>query len=121
MWPERFASIHHARNILDAFTSWYNDEHRDTGIGLHAPADVHFGLAGQKATERAVVLAQARAQHPERSGGPSSQRSWTYLSTSGSTSPRPNPMPIGPRVTLVGLNRIDTFRTAYLPRRMNGW
>lgn len=68
MWPERFASIHHARDLLDAFTSWYNHEHRHTGIGLHTPADVHFGLAGQKATERAVVLARARAQHPERFG-----------------------------------------------------
>lgn len=96
MWPERFASIHHARNVLDAFTSWYNHEHRHTGIGLHTPADVHFGLAGQKATEGAVVLAQARAQHPERFGTPASQRSWTYPSTSGSTSPRPNPMPIKP-------------------------
>jgi transposase InsO family protein len=57
MWPEHFASIHHARNVLDAFTSWHNHEHRHTGIGLHSPADVHFGLAGQKATERAVVLA----------------------------------------------------------------
>ena len=35
---------------------------------MHTPADVHFGLAGQKAAERAVVLDQARAQHPERFG-----------------------------------------------------
>lgn len=68
MWPERFASIHHARDFVDSFTSWYNHEHRHTGIGLHTPADVHFGLAGQKATARAAVLAQARAQHPERFG-----------------------------------------------------
>ncbi|WP_435043193.1 IS3 family transposase [Rhodococcus aetherivorans] len=68
MWPERFASIHHARNLVDSFTAWYNHEHRHTGIGLHTPADVHFGLAGRKATERAVVLARARAQHPERFG-----------------------------------------------------
>jgi putative transposase len=68
LWPERFASIHHARNLVDSFTAWYNHEHRHTGIGLHTPADVHFGLAGQKATERAVVLARARTQHPERFG-----------------------------------------------------
>lgn len=68
MWPERFASIHHAREVVDSFTSWYNHEHRHTGIGLHTPADVHFGLAGRKATERAAVLAQARLAHPERFG-----------------------------------------------------
>lgn len=38
------------------------------GIRLHTPADVHFGLAGRKATERAAVLAQARLTHPERFG-----------------------------------------------------
>jgi len=68
MWPERFASIHHARNVVDSFTAWYNHEHRHTGIRLHTPADVHFGLARQKATERAAVLAQARVRHPERFG-----------------------------------------------------
>jgi transposase InsO family protein len=67
-WPERFLSIHHARDFMDSFTSWYNHEHRHTGIGLHTAADVHFGLAGQKATERAAVLARARVQHPERFG-----------------------------------------------------
>ncbi|QIX53641.1 transposase (plasmid) [Rhodococcus sp. DMU1] len=68
MWPERFASIHHARNLVASFTAWYNHEHRHIGIGLHTPADVHFGLAEQKATERAAMLARARARHPERFG-----------------------------------------------------
>ena len=33
---------------------------------LNTPADVHYGLATAKAAERAVVLAAARSQHPER-------------------------------------------------------
>ena len=37
-----------------------------TGIGLNTPADVHYGLATAKATERAAVLAAARARNPER-------------------------------------------------------
>ncbi len=39
------------------------------GIGLHTAADVHFGLAAAKATDRRTVLAAARARHPDRLGG----------------------------------------------------
>ena len=42
-FPERFGSIWEARQFMDIFTHWYNHEHRHTGIGLHTPADVHFG------------------------------------------------------------------------------
>ena len=67
-FPERFGSVHHARDFMATFDNWYNHEHRHTGIGLHTPADVHFGLAPQKAVERSTVLAQARVDHPERFG-----------------------------------------------------
>ncbi|GAA4491456.1 hypothetical protein GCM10023094_55880 [Rhodococcus olei] len=65
-FPQRFGSIHHARQFMDSFVTWYNHEHRHSGIGLHTPADVHFGLAAQKAAERSSVLADARRSHPER-------------------------------------------------------
>lgn len=67
-FPERFGSLTEARQFMDAFTTWYNHEHRHTGIGLHTPADVHFGLAACKAAERRAVLADARAKHPHRFG-----------------------------------------------------
>jgi hypothetical protein len=54
---------------MDEFTQWYNHEHRHTGIGLHTPAAVHFGLAAAKAADRRVVLAEARARHPHRFRG----------------------------------------------------
>ena len=54
---------------MDTFTQWYNHEHRHTGIGLHTPADVHFGLAAAKAADRRTVLAEARVRHPPRFGG----------------------------------------------------
>jgi putative transposase len=38
----------------------------DNGIGLHTPADVHFGLATANAADRREVLDAARAQHPHR-------------------------------------------------------
>lgn len=68
-FPERFGSLSDARQFMDSFAQWYNHEHRHTGIGLHTAADVHFGLAAAKATDRRTVLAAARARHPDRFGG----------------------------------------------------
>lgn len=65
-FPERFGSLSEARQFMDTFAQWYNHEHRHTGIGLHTPADVHYGLATDKAAERHAVLADARARHPHR-------------------------------------------------------
>ena len=62
-FPQRFESIHHARDFMDEFVDWYNHEHRHSGIGLHTPADVFYGLAGEKDTQRRAVLADARARH----------------------------------------------------------
>src|ERR1700677_296515 len=67
-FPERFGSLCEARQFMDTFTDWYNHEHRHTGIGLHTPADVHFGLATDKAADRRTVLTHARARHPHRFG-----------------------------------------------------
>ena len=67
-FPECFGSLSEARQFMDTFTNWYNHEHRHTGIGLHTPADVHFGLATDKAADRRTVLTQARARHPHRFG-----------------------------------------------------
>lgn len=48
------------------FVTGYNHQHRHSGIGLHTPAEVHYGPAQQTTTTRARVLAAARAAHPER-------------------------------------------------------
>ena len=53
---------------MGAFADWYNHEHRHTSIGLHTAADVHFGLATEKAADRRNVLTDARARHPRRFG-----------------------------------------------------
>jgi putative transposase len=67
-FPERFGSLSDARQFMNTFTNWYNHEHRHTGIGLHTPADVHYGLATDKAADRSSVLADARSRHPHRFG-----------------------------------------------------
>lgn len=51
---------------MDQFTQWYNHKHRHSGIGLHTPADIYYGLADDKAAQRRAVLENARAQHPYR-------------------------------------------------------
>ncbi len=65
-FPDRFGSLTHARSFLSEFVAWYNHEHHHKGVGLHTPADVHYGLAATKSQDRAKVLATARARHPER-------------------------------------------------------
>src|SRR5664280_715014 len=51
--------------VCQTFFGWYNDEHRHTGLGLHVPADVHYGRAQAVHAERASVLDAAYAAHPE--------------------------------------------------------
>lgn len=64
--PARFGSIEEARAFCREFFPWYNEEHRHSGIGLMAPADVHYGRAPQIREARARVLDAAYARTPER-------------------------------------------------------
>lgn len=66
VFPERFGSLADARAFMSGFADWYNHAHHHSGIGLHSPADVHYGLAADKAIQRSAVLTAARAEHPER-------------------------------------------------------
>jgi putative transposase len=65
-FPERFGSIQDARAFCQTFFRWYNHDHRHSGVGLHSPADVHFGRAGAVRAARAEVLTAAYRAHPER-------------------------------------------------------
>jgi putative transposase len=65
-FPGRFGSIEEARLHCQDFFGWYNDEHRHSGLGLHTPADVHYGLAETVRDKRAGVLDAAYTAHPER-------------------------------------------------------
>ena len=65
-YPQRFDSLAHARDWCAGFITYYNHEHRHSGIGLHTPASVHFGTADLVRQQRAVTLAEAYARHPER-------------------------------------------------------
>ena len=65
-YPQRFGSIEDARAWARGFVSWYNQEHRHTGLALMAPTTVHYGLAEQVNEHRQQVLQAAYEQHPER-------------------------------------------------------
>lgn len=65
-FPERFASLEHARAFLREFFTWYNTQHHHDALALLTPHDVHHGLAADRMAQRARVLAAAYAAHPER-------------------------------------------------------
>jgi transposase InsO family protein len=65
-FPGRFGSIQHAREHCEAFYTYYNHEHRHSGIGLHTPASVHFGTAETIREQRQLTLNAAYAAHPAR-------------------------------------------------------
>ena len=65
-FPGRFGSIEEARLHCQGFFGWYNGEHRHSGLGLHTPADIHYGLAEAVRDKRAGVLDAAYAEHRER-------------------------------------------------------
>jgi putative transposase len=65
-FPDRFGSIQDSRAFSQIFFSWYNQEHRHSGIGLLTPAMVHYGQAGEVFQKRQLVLDAAYQAHPER-------------------------------------------------------
>lgn len=65
-FPERFGSLQDARAFSREFFSWYNEQHRHSGIGLLAPAVLHHGLAHAAIERRSETLNTAYLAHPER-------------------------------------------------------
>ena len=65
-FPGRFGSIEDARAFCALFFDHYNHVHRHAGIGLHTPASVHYGTAGEIRAQRAATLDAAYAANPAR-------------------------------------------------------
>jgi len=65
-FPDRFGCIEDARAFCRAFFTWYNNEHKHTGISLLPPTVVHHGRAETVITDRQIVLNRAYELHPER-------------------------------------------------------
>jgi len=67
-FPERFGCIEDARAFCSSFFSYYNHDHRHSGIGYHTPASVHYGTAAEVRAQRAETLLAAYAANPVRFG-----------------------------------------------------
>ncbi len=65
-FPDRFGSLQDARTFCQPFFTWYNAEHRHSGIGLLTPQVVHYGQTAQILKARENVLFAAYEAHPER-------------------------------------------------------
>jgi len=75
LWPERpFGDLVVARQWVQRFVTWYNGEHRHSGLRYVTPAQRHRGEAEALLAQRKTVYAAAKAQHPSRWSG--ATRNW---------------------------------------------
>jgi putative transposase len=65
-FPERFASLAHARSFVDTFFAPYHHHHHHSGIGYHTPASIHRGHHHTIRAHRQAVLDHAYTTHPHR-------------------------------------------------------
>lgn len=65
-FPDRFGSLEDARAFLRDFFTWYNTQHRHSGIALLTPETVHYGKTKEVVAARQQALNQAYERHPER-------------------------------------------------------
>jgi putative transposase len=86
-FPERFGCIQDSRTFCQEFFTWYNEEHRHSGIELLTPSIVHHGRAPAVIACRRVVLDAAYLTHPERFVR-SAPKLLAFQRGSGSTTPR---------------------------------
>jgi Integrase core domain len=68
-FPGEFGSIQDANAFCEAFFTYYNTEHRHSGIAMHTPASVHDGSRAHVQARRADTLRDAFLAHPERFRG----------------------------------------------------
>lgn len=64
-----FESLDAARDWVEHFVAWYNDEHLHSAIGFVTPADRHDGRDEAILERRRLVYARARRRNPDRWAG----------------------------------------------------
>jgi putative transposase len=65
-FPARFGSLADARVHCAQFFTWYNQQHRHSGIGMMTPESVHTGRAAEVRQQRQATLADAFTRTPAR-------------------------------------------------------
>ena len=77
-YPERaFENITEARDWVEFFVSWYNEDHRHSGIKFVTPSQRHQQLDQTILENRVSVYEQAKAKNPERWSGKT--RNWDMI------------------------------------------
>ncbi|CAM5739276.1 hypothetical protein SHIRM173S_00837 [Streptomyces hirsutus] len=82
-YPDSFNSLTEARDWCEEFISYYNHEHRHSGISLHTPASVHSAPRTWSASS--VPSPWPRPTPDIRSGSPGGRPRPRYPPRSGST------------------------------------
>ena len=73
-----FSSFEQAQAWVEDFTTWYNTEHRHSGIRYVTPEQRHRGLDIEILQRRDAVYQAAKQRHPERWGSRST-RDWSPI------------------------------------------
>ena len=69
-WPSSgFASLTEARDWVQRFVDWYNDEHKHSKLNFVTPGQRHAGLDEDILSKRKLILEAARAEKPNRWSG----------------------------------------------------
>jgi transposase InsO family protein len=65
-FPEFFGPLDQSERFLDRWFTWYNEEHRHTGLNLHTPASVYQGTVAEVVRKRQEVMDLAYQNNPGR-------------------------------------------------------
>lgn len=66
-WPSSgFNDVVKARDWVEKFVVWYNEEHKHSKLNFVTPAERHAGKDGDILAKRKSVLESAQAERPER-------------------------------------------------------
>ncbi len=76
-YPEHFESLQAARDYMNKFTHWYNEEHYHSGINYVTPGQRHRGEDIEILNKRKAVYEKAKARRPERWSGVT--RNWDRI------------------------------------------
>ncbi len=65
-YPKSFNSIEEAKEWVDNFVNWYNNQHRHSGIKFVTPMQRHLGEDKEILKKRDKTYKKAQKKHPER-------------------------------------------------------
>lgn len=90
-YPGAFATIEDARAYMDSYVTWYNADHKHSGIAWFSPDEVHDGTWHRLWQQRDHALRAYYDRHPERFRRP--PRTPTPAGIVGINLPKPEPQP----------------------------